>query len=182
MPASRRVVLAGMWSAAVVLVLVGLAASAGRGISVFQLLQSPQSTRPELSLFDSATIAKAIPLYGVQPGTARAVEIEADSRRMAHKFGELPRTTLIHILPAALFLILAPLQFSRGIRTRNPRLHRWSGRLLVAIAIPIGLTGLFFGLVNPFGGPLEGLAVAVVGVLFLFGLARAVIAIRRREI
>ena len=171
-----------MWIAVAVLVLVGLAASVGRGISVLQLLQSPPGSRPELSPYDSASFAKAIPLYGASRGTARYAEIEADSRRMVRKFAEFPRTTLAHVLPGALFLILAPFQFSRRIRTRNVRLHRWSGRLLVTIAIPIGLTGLFFGLVNPFGGSLEGVVIGVIGVLFLFALARAVVAIRRREI
>ena len=179
---SRRVAFAALWSAVVVLVLLGLAASAGRSISVFQLLQSPAGSRPALSPYDSASLASAIPLYGAQPGTARYAEIEADSRRMVRKFGEFPRTTLMHVLPGALFLLLAPLQFSRRIRTSNLRLHRWSGRLLVALAIPIGLTGLFFGLINPFGGPLEAVVIAVVGTFFLFALARAVIAIRRREI
>ena len=181
-PNFRGVALAALWSAVVLLVLLGLAASVGRSISVFQLLQLPASSRPGLSPYDSASVASAIPLYGALPGTARYAEIEDDSRRMVRKFGEFPRTTLMHVLPGALFLLLAPLQFSRRIRTRNLRLHRWSGRLLVALGIPIGLTGLFFGLVNPFGGPLEGATVAIVGTLFLFALARAVVAIRRREI
>lgn len=179
---SRGVAPAAIWCAVVALVLLGLVASVGRGISVFQLLQSPPSSRPEVSPYDSASFAIAIPLYGARPGTARYAEIEADSRRMVRKFAEFPGTTLAHVLPAALFMILAPLQFSRRIRTRHLRLHRWFGRLLVAIAIPIGLTGLFFGLVNPFGGPIEGVAIAVTGGLFLFALARAVVAIRRREI
>lgn len=180
--ASRRITLAGVWTAVMVLVLLGLAASAGRGISVFQLLGSPPGSRPEISPYDSASLANSIPLYGARPGTARYAEIESDSHRMLRKFAEFPRTTLAHVVPAAVFLLLAPLQFSRRIRTRHLRLHRWSGRLLVVIAIPIGLTGLFFGLVNPFGGPVEGVAIAVTGALFLFALARAVIAIRRRQI
>ena len=178
----RRGVLAGVWAAVAALVLLGLVASAGRGISVYQLLRSPQSERPMLSPYDSASFAIAIPLYGARPGTARYAEIEADTRRMVRKFAAFPLPTLSHVLPAALFLILAPLQFSRRIRTRHIRLHRWSGRLLVAIAIPIGLTGLFFGLVNPFGGPLEGIVIAMTGGLFLFALARAFVAIRRRDI
>ena len=178
----KGVAFAAMWGAVLALVLLGLVASAGRGISVFQLAQSPPGSRPDISPYDSASFAAAIPLYGALPGTARYSEIEADSRRMARKFGEFPGTTLMHVLPGALFLLLAPLQFSRRIRTRHLRLHRWSGRLLVALGIPIGLTGLFFGLVNPFGGPLEAATVAIVGTLFLFALARAVIAIRRREI
>lgn len=174
--------LAAAWTAVVALVLLGVAASAGRAISVLQLLQQREGSRAELSPYDSASIASAIPLYGARAGTARYADIEADSHRMVRKFAEFPRTTLAHVLPGALFLLLAPLQFSRRIRTRNVRLHRWSGRFLVAMGIPIGLTGLFFGVVNPFGGALEGVVIGVVGVLFLFALARAVVAIRRREI
>src|SRR6267143_1367277 len=38
---------------------------------------------------------------------------------------------LAHILPAMLFMVLGPLQFVRSLRTKYPRLHRWSGRIVL---------------------------------------------------
>ena len=37
-----------------------------------------------------------------------------------------------HILGAAPALLLAPLQFSTGLRVQRPRLHRWIGRIYVS--------------------------------------------------
>ena len=147
-----------------------------------QVLQSPERPRPALSRFDSLNVINSAPIYGAVPGSAEYAEIETETRRFLGKFSRHPGATLLHILPAAVFLILAPFQFSRRIRARNIRVHRWSGRLLVTIAIPIGLTGLFFGLFMPFSGLLEASAIAVFGGLFLFALTRAVIAIRRGDV
>lgn len=38
---------------------------------------------------------------------------------------------LTHILPAMLFMLLGPLQFVRGLRSRYPQVHRWSGRIFL---------------------------------------------------
>lgn len=178
----NRATLATVWAAVIILALIGVLASVGRGISMKQVLQSPERPRSGLSRFDSMNVVHSAPIYGAAPGSARYREIEAETRRFVGKFSRYPGTTLLHILPAALFLALAPFQFSRRIRARNIRVHRWSGRLLVAIAIPIGLTGLFFGLFIPFSGAIEASAIAVFGALFLFALARAVIAIRSGDV
>ena len=50
--------------------------------------------------------------------------------------------TLIHILPGALFLVLAPLQFVPGIRAKHLRLHRWMGRVLLISGLIIGTSAL----------------------------------------
>lgn len=178
----RRTILATVWTGAVFLALIGVLASVGRGVALRQVLQSPVAGGAGFSRFDSLNAVNTAPLYDTKPGSPKYQEIEAETRRFVGKFGKYPGATLLHILPAAVFMALAPFQFSRRIRARNIRLHRWSGRLLVAIAVPIGLTGLFFGLFMPFSGLVEASGVAVFGVLFLFALARAVIAIRRGEV
>src|SRR5258708_16952940 len=48
--------------------------------------------------------------------------------------------TLVHIFPAAVFMILAPLQFIPTIRAKHLSFHRWSGRLLFASGLLIGLS------------------------------------------
>lgn len=178
----RRTILAAVWTGVILLALIGVLASVGRGIALRQVMQSPVKPGSGFSRFDSLNVVNSAPLYGAKPGSPKYREIEAETRRFVGKFGKHPGATLLHILPAVVFMALAPFQFSRRMRARNIRLHRWSGRLLVTIAIPIGLTGLFFGLFMPFSGAVEASGVAVFGALFLFALARAVVAIRRREI
>jgi len=179
---SNRAVAAALWTVAVVLAFIGVLASFGRGVSVMQLLQSEQRPRPELSRFDSLNIVNSAPIYGARAGSAEFQTIERDTRRFTRKFSEYPGATLLHILPAALFMLLAPFQFSRSIRARHIRVHRWSGRLLVALAIPIGVSALFFGLFMPFSGVVEASAIGFFGGLFLFSVAQAFIAIRRRDV
>src|SRR5579864_36231 len=50
--------------------------------------------------------------------------------------------TLVHILPGALFLVLASLQFVPGIREKHLNVHRWMGRILVVLGLIIGSTAL----------------------------------------
>ena len=169
------------WTGAIILALIGLAASAGRTISVVDGLRGPQPA-PELSRLDEYNTRGLAMVLGVRPGTREYEDGMAQIRRFLGKFNRYPVTTLLHVVPAALFALLAPFQFSRRIRSRHIRVHRWSGRVLVAIAIPIGLTGLFFGLFVPFAGLLEASGVAVFGALFLFAVVRAVVAIRRKDI
>lgn len=97
-------------------------------------------------------------------------------------FATHPILTLVHIVPGSLFFILGPFQFSSRIRTRYLRFHRWSGRVVALAALPVGLSGLLFGVVFPFGGPLASSAILVAGAFFLLAVTRAFIAIRRHDV
>lgn len=97
-------------------------------------------------------------------------------------FESNPILTLQHIIPGTLFFVLAPLQFSSRIRDRYLRFHRWSGRLVALCALPLGLSGLLFGAVFPFGGALAAVAIFLSSVVFLLAITRAIIAIRRGDV
>ena len=87
-----------------------------------------------------------------------------------------------HASAAFLFMVLLPLQFSDRLRGRFLSFHRWSGRFLLASGLVLTLTGLFFGLLMPFGGRTEATGVAAIAALFLWSLVRAVRAIRRGDV
>jgi uncharacterized membrane protein len=97
-------------------------------------------------------------------------------------FATHPMLTLVHIVPGSLFFILGPFQFSSRIRTRYIRFHRWSGRVIVLAALPVGLSGLLFGVVFPIGGLLASSAILVSGAAFLLAITRGFIAIRHRDV
>jgi uncharacterized membrane protein len=90
---------------------------------------------------------------------------------------------LWHIVPGLVFLTAAPLQFVRRIRQRHIRLHRRLGWLLAGSA---GVSGTFALIANvqfpAYGGVTTQTATVFFGLIFLFSLARAVRAIRRREV
>ena len=90
--------------------------------------------------------------------------------------------TLIHILPGAMFLVLAPLQFVPRIRQKHPRIHRWTGRVLVACGLIIGFSALVMSYKMNIGGPNETAATTLFAIVFLICLIKAYRHIRRREV
>lgn len=165
----------------ILLAVVGFAGSMARALGV---LESFLSDGPplEVSRLDRGSTLFMAALLGITPGTDAYREIDRQNRRFFRKFMVYRKTTLLHVLPAALFMVLVPLQFSPRIRSRHIGWHRWSGRLLVAIGIPVAISGLFFGLFMPFAGLLEASAIGLFGALFLFSLIRAYLAIRAGDV
>lgn len=176
---SGRFTTAALWSGVGLCIVLGVVASIGRGYSVVEGLRSPG---PQLSSLDRWSIRGTAILAGEKRGTSGYRDLEAQIRRFLAKFYVYPVATLLHVVPGAAFMILAPFQFSRHIRSRHIRFHRWSGRVIAALAVPIGVSGLFFGLLMPFSGAKEAAAIALFGAIFLFALARAVLAIRRGDV
>lgn len=88
---------------------------------------------------------------------------------------------LTHILPAMLFMVLGPLQFVRGLRTRYPQVHRWSGRIFLAASAVVGISGLKLAFGKTIGGLDEKAAITLFGTFFLIALAKALWHALRRE-
>jgi Predicted membrane protein (DUF2306) len=93
-----------------------------------------------------------------------------------------PVLAYLHIGPGVVYLLGAPLQLSRRFRAAHLRVHRRLGRVVLAAG---GLTGVFalvFGVLFPYGGPLEAAATVVFGGYFLVGLGLGLAAVRRRDV
>ena len=90
----------------------------------------------------------------------------------AHFAGERA-LVLTHILPAMLFMVLGPLQFMRGLRSRYPQVHRWSGRIFLVASAVVGVSGLKLAFGKTIGGLDEKAAITLFGTLFLIALAKA---------
>jgi uncharacterized membrane protein len=137
---------------------------------------------PDLSRIDAMSLRLLADGFGIDRHNAVYQDAVDQNRRLVRKFNRHPTTTFLHVVPGALFMLLAPLQFSRRFRARHPRWHRIAGRVLVVIAIPIAISGLYFGLAMPFAGFAEASAVALFGALFLISITRAFVAIRRGDV
>jgi hypothetical protein len=83
------------------------------------------------------------------------------------KFSEFPLIVNSHVLLGAVYLLTAPLQFSKTLRTRSLDFHRWSGRFLVSFGLIAGASALFMGIVIPYSGTSEQLVIGFFGSLFL---------------
>jgi uncharacterized membrane protein len=90
--------------------------------------------------------------------------------------------TLLHILPGALFLTLAAVQFMPSVRQKHLSLHRWSGSSLVVIGLIIGISALVMSYKMNIGGPNETAATTLYAIVFLICISKAYLFARRREI
>jgi len=90
----------------------------------------------------------------------------------AHFAGE-GGLVLTHILPAMLFMFWGPLQFARGLRSRHPQVHRWSGRIFLVASAVVGVSGLKLAFGKTIGGLDEKAAITLFGSFFLISLAKA---------
>jgi uncharacterized membrane protein len=170
-----------VWCAVLLLAFLGLLSSVGRAVSVFESVILHDGPLPPMSRLDRESVALTSALLGIEPGSSLYRDGQEQNERFLGKFNHNPTATLLHVVPAALFMILAPLQFSSRIRSRHLRWHRWSGRIVMASAVPIGLSGLYFGLRMPFSGAIESAAIALFGALFLTALVCGFRAIRKGD-
>jgi uncharacterized membrane protein len=158
-----------MWSAAILLVLIGVTAAIARTAFVSDLAIRVEPVRERFLL----SIGRDQRLVHRDPEQVRGFDRGVGSHRFV---------AYLHVIPGALFLALAPLQISSRIRTRHLRLHRRLGRVLMICALISGATGLFFGLFLPFGGWSESLVIVIVGVALFVSVARGFVAIRRGDV
>lgn len=90
--------------------------------------------------------------------------------------------TLVHIVPAALFITLAPLQFVTSIRSRHLKLHRRLGKILLICGLVVGISALVMSYRMSIGGANETAATTLYAILFLFCLIKAYWNIRRKRV
>ena len=122
-------------------------------------------------------------LHGYQAPAAVANPVRAQFAGLDDIFAQHAALTLVHILPALLFVTLGPLQFNAGLRARHPMWHRVSGRVFLCAAVTIGVSALVMSFAMPaIGGPAQATATAFFSVYFLFGLGKGFLHIRKREI
>ena len=163
------------------LVALGTFVAIERGIDSIAILAS--GVPPDgVSAGDRRKLALAADALGLRPGSADAIRLEREMRGAADKYYRHPVNTLVHVAAGALFFVLALAQFSATLRSRHPAVHRWSGRVLLALGAAFTMTGLLFAIAVPYGGLLELSASLVFGGFFLFAGARAWLAIRRGDV
>lgn len=88
----------------------------------------------------------------------------------------------LHVFSALLFVLIASLQFSENFRKRHINLHRTLGKIYLLITPVLGVSGVYLGVVLPFGGALETLEAFVLFALLLFASWKAYSSIQNRKI
>jgi uncharacterized membrane protein len=149
-----------LWDAVIFLVLIG----------VFVVLRRTVHLVPIL-------------INGYDPPVAPSNPTVAQFLALDDIFARYPVLTLVHILPALLFLVLGPLQFSRTFRNRHLQWHRLNGRVILVCGMVVGVSALVMSFGMPaIGGVNQAAATTLFALFFLFALGKAFRHIRRREI
>jgi uncharacterized membrane protein len=92
------------------------------------------------------------------------------------------RMTFVHIVPAAVVIMLMPMQFLGGIRKRYPAVHRWSGRVVISLGFVVGGSALVMSETMSIGGVNETAATTLFAILFLVFLSLGYRSIRKGRI
>jgi uncharacterized membrane protein len=88
----------------------------------------------------------------------------------------------IHVFASMLALLLGPLQFAAGLRRKYPQLHRWSGRLYLAVGVLAGgIAGLYMAQFA-FGGPIARAGFSLLALSWLYTGVMAYRAICRKNV
>ncbi len=93
-------------------------------------------------------------------------------------FLDYPTIVALHVVLGAVYMLFAPFQFVKRIRSRHIGYHRRMGRVLVGVGVVVGVTALFIGLVIPYSGWAESVLIGLFGSLFLFALGKGFVHIR----
>jgi uncharacterized membrane protein len=104
-----------------------------------------------------------------------------------YRYYEHAVATTLHLIPALAIMLLGPLQFIRGIRTKYIKFHRLSGYIFMVCGVIGALSGIILGVFNPFMGVSgqgfnESMATTFFSGYTLFALFMAFDRIRKRMI
>lgn len=114
--------------------------------------------------------------HPVSPGMTKNPAAALDKH-----FADERTLTLMHVVPAIVFMVLGPPQFVRRIRAKYPRVHRWSGRIFLSVSAIVGITGLTMAFGKTIGGLDEKAAILLFGLFFLIALAKGLWHAMHRE-
>ncbi len=130
--------------------------------------------------------ALAIAVYAPLPYLSAGIDgLAAGGHEIAANYATRPgwvRVALyVHIAGAATALLLAPVQLTAWVRARVPRLHRATGRIVIAGMLVDGFAGLALAPVN-YAGPVGALGFGSLAVLSLAFPVLGLLAIRRGDV
>ena len=142
------------------------------------------SRKREWAVAGALILLCAIPLIA---GAVRLVTLAVGAEITAEnaRFFAVPLPVVLHIVAAAMYIVLGAFQFVPSFRRRKPGWHRLAGRLLILPGLIIALSGLWMAHFYPLpahDGPLLYAFRLLFGALMAISIVLGVVAIRRRDI
>ena len=122
-------------------------------------------------------VGYAVAVYGFNPlGAAVHPDMRAGFESHDHL------ALYAHVFASAFALALGPFQFRARLRSSQPALHRWSGRLYLGLGVLVGGSAALFVAFNAFGGTVARAGFACLAVAWLVSGLKAYQAIRARDV
>jgi uncharacterized membrane protein len=151
---------------------------------------TPQKPKAPAKAGSAAWLIAALLLLSAIPlaaGTFRLTQLAggAEITPANARFFASPLPVVLHIVGAAVYIILGAFQFAPTFRRRRPGWHRAAGRLVVVCGLLVGLSGLWMTLFYPWP---KGDGALLYALRLLFGSSMVVsivlgfTAIRRRDV
>lgn len=131
---------------------------------------STRSTRPAVAL---ALVVVVFLGYSLPPYLTGGTRVQST-------FGLHYPLLVAHVLFASVAMVCAVAQIWPGLRRRHPVLHRRTGRVYVAMAIPAAVSAMVIGAATPFG-PILRVSDVVLGALWLWFTVDGFVAARQRR-
>ena len=100
---------------------------------------------------------------------------------MAAVFDAHRALVTVHAIGASIALLLGPTQFLDGWRARSPRAHRIAGYLYLVMGVGVGGVAGVFLAPHSFGGFVSHLGFGMLGCLWLFTGAMALLSVKKRR-
>ena len=128
-----------------------------------------------------------VSLIPVAAGSSRLIWLASGGEVTAANahFAAQPLPVVAHIIAVVVFCLLGALQFSPGLRRRNLRWHRMSGRVVLPAGIVAALSGLWMALfydIVPQDNTLLHALRLIFGAAMLVSLNLGLAAILRRDV
>ncbi len=92
-----------------------------------------------------------------------------------------PIANASHRIFGLAFYVIGMVQFNRRLRAKNPALHRWCGRLYIALAALVIVTATILAFRHAFAGQIEQIATVLINTLFCVFVIVGLVNVRRRN-
>jgi uncharacterized membrane protein len=154
------------------------------GTSASRTTRAPAKPRSAFWLMTGLLILSALPLVA---GAFRLLQLAGGAEIIPARarFDASPLPVVIHIVSAAVYLLIGAFQFAPGFRRRRPGWHRAAGWLLVPCGLLVGLSALWMTLFYPWPAG-DGVLLYMFRLLFGTGMVVSIVlgvaAIRRRDV
>jgi hypothetical protein len=118
------------------------------GKSASRTTRAPTKQRSAFWLMTGLLILSSLPLIA---GAFRLIQLDGGAEIIPAqaRFDASPLPVVVHIVSAAVYLLIGAFQFAPGFRRRWPGWHRAAGWFLVPCGLLVGLSALWMTLFYP---------------------------------